>query len=63
MADETPSKESIAAMAKVMGMDLSDKDLEAILPLVRDQLRQAQVIRGLKIDRSVEPDAIFIAEG
>ena len=57
------SKATAAELAKQLGMELTDEELEALLPLIATQLAQAHVLRGIDIDPAVEPDNIFIADG
>ena len=56
------SKEVATEVAKLVGLDVSPDELEALLPLIEAQFRQSQRLRDLKVDRAVEPDQVFLPQ-
>ncbi len=56
------SKEVATEVAKLVGLDLSPDELEALLPLIEAQFRQSQRLRDLKVDSAVEPDQVFLPQ-
>ena len=57
------SKEAAAEWAKQIGLEVSDAELDELLPLIQFQLDQGKVLRSLEVDSTVEPDAVFLADG
>ncbi len=56
------SKEVATEVAKLVGLDVSPDELEALLPLIEAQFRQSQRLRDLKVDSAVEPDQVFLPQ-
>lgn len=56
------TKEIAVESAKLIGLDISQAEIENLLPMLQTQADSLKTLRAVKIPKAVEPDLVFSPE-